>query len=337
MVSTYRRNILVGATVLGSLGILAWLSMEFGAKAITLFTPPEVPVEFSADRADGLYEGTEVFYLGVQVGRVTRVALAPKGGVVIDAMIEQTKPALPANIQGFIRTASLLSSGSAMYLEIPPNPAATPLASNAQLSASYVGTDLIPRSLTDTATEIGRLSETLRKSHVAEDLDTTVRTMNEQLKKAGDVLDSMKTILASEKTQMDLQTSLDNIRETSENAKKLTANLEAFSANQLPKIAEDATQTLDSAKATIGKTDARLDELTRQIDDRMAQASTLMNSFNSIAAKMDQGKGTAGMLVNDPQLYGGLVQTTRQLNATIADLQRLVEQWEQEGVSLQLK
>jgi hypothetical protein len=40
--------------------------------------------------------------------------------------------------------------------------------------------------------------------------------------------------------------------------------------------------------------------------------------------------------VNDPKLYQGLVDVTQQLNLTVTDLRRLVQQWEQEGVSLKL-
>jgi DNA-binding Lrp family transcriptional regulator len=41
--------------------------------------------------------------------------------------------------------------------------------------------------------------------------------------------------------------------------------------------------------------------------------------------------------VNDPRLYESLVETAKELNATVSDLRRLVNQWEQEGVSLKLK
>jgi phospholipid/cholesterol/gamma-HCH transport system substrate-binding protein len=64
--------------------------------------------------------------------------------------------------------------------------------------------------------------------------------------------------------------------------------------------------------------------------------SELLQQFQQIAQKINAGQGTAGQLVNDPQLYQSLVATTQELNATIADLKRLVEQWEQEGVSLKV-
>jgi hypothetical protein len=43
------------------------------------------------------------------------------------------------------------------------------------------------------------------------------------------------------------------------------------------------------------------------------------------------------MLLNDPKLYQSLLDSSKELNATISDLRRLVEQWEQEGVSLKVK
>jgi len=40
--------------------------------------------------------------------------------------------------------------------------------------------------------------------------------------------------------------------------------------------------------------------------------------------------------VNDPKLYEAMVDTIQELNGTVKDLKRLVQQWEQEGVSLKM-
>ena len=42
-------------------------------------------------------------------------------------------------------------------------------------------------------------------------------------------------------------------------------------------------------------------------------------------------------MVNDPKLYQSLVDSARELNLTIVDLRRLIDQWEQEGASIKLK
>ncbi len=71
--------------------------------------------------------------------------------------------------------------------------------------------------------------------------------------------------------------------------------------------------------------------------DRLTQIADLLSSVQSIAQKIDKGQGTAGQLVNDPKLYQALVDSSRELNATVTDLKRLIEQWEEEGVNLHLK
>jgi hypothetical protein len=69
----------------------------------------------------------------------------------------------------------------------------------------------------------------------------------------------------------------------------------------------------------------------------MLQVNKSLDEFQGIVTKVNAGKGTAGLLVNDPKLYQSLLENSHQLNVTIASLSRLVEQWEQEGVTLKLK
>jgi phospholipid/cholesterol/gamma-HCH transport system substrate-binding protein len=105
----------------------------------------------------------------------------------------------------------------------------------------------------------------------------------------------------------------------------------------LDKLSDQATGTLADAQSTVQSAKTEVDHLSRQVDDRMLQVDKSLDSIQSIIAKVDSGKGTAGLLVNDPKLYQGLLENSKELNATILDLKRLVEQWEQEGVSLKLK
>ena len=51
-----------------------------------------------------------------------------------------------------------------------------------------------------------------------------------------------------------------------------------------------------------------------------------------MARKIDEGKGTAGALVNDPKLYESLADTAAELNLMVKDMRRLLAQWEQEGI-----
>src|SRR5438874_1084632 len=107
--SPSRRNILVGVTVLASLAALGWMLLKFGSAPAKLFTKGnQLPVHFISDRADGLTEGSQIFYRGVPVGRVTKMRRDEnQQDVIIDAMIDDTPP-LPSNVVGAIRTRSLI-------------------------------------------------------------------------------------------------------------------------------------------------------------------------------------------------------------------------------------
>jgi phospholipid/cholesterol/gamma-HCH transport system substrate-binding protein len=93
---------------------------------------------------------------------------------------------------------------------------------------------------------------------------------------------------------------------------------------------------MGDVRTTVKTANTNIESVGKQLGDRLEQISRTLDHFQSIAGKIDNGQGTAGQLVNDPKLYQALVDSAMQLNQTIADLSRLVEQWEQEGMSLKL-
>src|SRR5262249_50967508 len=111
--------------------------------------------------------------------------------------------------------------------------------------------------------------------------------------------------------------------------------IEKFSDN-LDKLGTNLNSVSDNANATITKTQGHIDELSKQMSDRLLQVSRLLEQFQSIAAKVDQGKGAAGQLINDPKLYESLVDASRELTLTIKDLKLLVKQWTDEGMYIKL-
>lgn len=327
--SPYRRNIIVGVTVLLALGFLGWMILKFGGSVGSLFTPPSMPITFRATRADGVGDGSPILYQGVTVGRVTLISRDPNmRDVTIDSMVDIAPP-LPANVRGEIRAQSLLGSGSAINLAVTgPQPQGT-LQAGAVIDAEYLGLDLLPPEFAEVADELGKTAQQLRDSNL-------IANLNRQVTKAGELMDSVHSLVADEQMRSDLKDALSNIKSATESATRISANLEKFTGD-LDKLSSEASGTLGDVRATVTKTDQRIQGLSEQVSARLEQTSKLLDSFQSITSKIDSGKGTAGQLVNDPRLYESLVDTSRELNATVADLRRLVEQWEQEGVSLKLK
>jgi len=324
----YRRNILVGITVVGAVLIFGWMILEFSTKTAGLFGPAQIPLHFVASQASGLSAGSEVQYLGVDVGRVTALARnSDNMSVTIDAMVD-VKPPLPANIRAEIVSPSALGGAAIISLNVDGEIAHGEITPNETIKANYIGLNLFPASLSQTADEIGAMSEEiratmkeLRESGSIMDLDKTIKNVNIQVARVGDVFGSLQNVLGNPQTREDLKVAISNIRSATD---KLNA------------LADGIQRTTVAATSAFKDAQLHIDNLSRQVGDRLTEVSNALISINNITRKIVNGQGTAGELVNDPKLYQALVDTSRQLDATVADLKRLVEQWEQEGVSMHL-
>jgi len=319
--TSYRRNIVVGITMLGALVILGWMIMQFGDRPAKLFAPETMPVTIITERADGIAEGSVVGYRGVGVGRVQSVRRSEDNiHVVIECLIDVTPP-LPDNVEGLIRSQFFGGSGILSLVLTGPEPVGV-LKKGKTLHAHFVGLDVVPPEFAQLATDLRLTSQQFRDSNIVAHLD-------EQVQRAGKILDSVDKIVSDPKLRDDIKGAVSNIRSASENASRLTAKLE--------QTTDHVNQAVGDVRGTLAKTNTSIDTLTHQTSDRMEQLANTLANLESITNKIDKGQGTAGALVNDPKLYQSLVDTSRELNTTISDLKRLVEQWEQEGMSFKLK
>jgi phospholipid/cholesterol/gamma-HCH transport system substrate-binding protein len=129
------------------------------------------------------------------------------------------------------------------------------------------------------------------------------------------LLNSAQQVIGSDKTREDIQAAIDNIRTTSAATTRISSKLDSLTDS----LQEDS------------------ESLNKQLGDRLTQINAVLTNLQNITSKVDQGQGTAGMMVNDPRLYEAMVDSLHQLDATVTDLHRLVDQWEQEGLSLKVK
>jgi phospholipid/cholesterol/gamma-HCH transport system substrate-binding protein len=319
--SPYRRNILVGTTVLGALLVLGWMILKFGDRPAALFAPPQMLVHFKADRADGLGEGSAIQFKGVDVGRISTVKRTSDGlGVIIEGKLDRSPP-LPANVVGLIRQISQLGGSSNMQLVLKDAQPSGTLGNGDTVDAHFEGLSLLPPEFADLATDLRLTSKQFRESQVVLHLD-------QQVEKVGKLIESVNQLVSDPKLREDLKTTLAQMRTASESASRI--------GSKLDKLTDDASATMGDVRATVKQTGGNIDTITKQVGDRLQQIATTLDHFTSIAKKLDEGKGTAGQLVNDPKLYQSLVDTAQQLNLTVSDFKRLVEQWEQEGVHFKL-
>jgi phospholipid/cholesterol/gamma-HCH transport system substrate-binding protein len=317
-----RRNFLVGVTVLGGLFVLARMILKFSGQSARLFAEKQFAITFVVPRADGLAEGSPILYRGVDVGQVTGLRRAEnQREVIVEANIDE-KPPLPANLEGTVRLQALLGAGAGINLELTDEDPRGELKPGAQLKAKYVGLDLIPPEFASLARDLEETSRQFRESGLIDNLNKTVTS-------AGKTMDSVDKLVSDPAMRENIEVTLKNLRTASESATRIGADLEKITGN-LDEVSVEATATIKEARENVNK-------LSGQMSDRLEQVAKLLENFQSISAKVNEGQGTAGLLVNDPKLYESLVDTSQELNATITDLKRLVEQWEQEGVALKLR
>jgi phospholipid/cholesterol/gamma-HCH transport system substrate-binding protein len=321
--SINRKNFFVGVTVLVGMIALAWMVIKFGDEPAKLFTKARFPIQFITERADGVSPGSQITFRGVSVGRVTTVQRAPDGLLVeIHAEVD-VEPPLPNNLIGVIRQTSMLGGSAILSLEpIAGQHSTKPLESGDRLDAIWRGSEFIPREFAD-------LARDMREQQLVQHVDEAVITIREQAVKIGDLTDSLNKVVSDEKMLDDLRVALANVRSA-------TAKFDTFGDN-LQKLSDESSATITQARSTITKADEKIETLAKELNGRLIQTAKLLDTFNSIAAKIDKGEGTAGLLVNDPRLYESLVDSAKLLNATMADLQRLAQQWEQEGARIKLR
>jgi phospholipid/cholesterol/gamma-HCH transport system substrate-binding protein len=321
--SPYRRNLLVGVTVLTALVVLGWMMLRFGAWLAWPFAPQYVDVHLRSERADGLFDGSAVYFRGVQVGRVKRIYRPAESPltVMIDAEVDHTPP-IPRNVRGIISTTNLIGGGAGLNLELIGEKPEGEITPGTLLEAEYVGSTILPPEFADLARELRAVAQHFRESNLVAHLD-------EEVRRIGEVVSSIQQIVDDPKMREDLRASLGNIRTMTEKADRIAGRLEG--------LTEEASQTLTQARGTIGKTETEVLSVARNMNDQLTQLGKLIDQFQQISQKVEKGQGTAGALVNDPRLYETMVDTARQMQMTVADLRRLIQQWEEEGVSLKLR
>lgn len=329
------RNLSVGVVVIAAMVILAWMIFRFGAEPAKLFRPPQITVTFVADRADGLGDGSTITYRGIEVGRVLTVRRDPDTDtIVVPAEIDANQK-LPANLTADIVIASPLGGVAGLQLKQVGDKPEGLLAAGATIQARYLGSTFLPPEFSDLARNLNDSVRQFNDAKIIESLRKTIDITAQRIDDTGKIIEGISKLVNDPKVQEDLRASLASIRATSDNAKAITQRLEALST-RFDGITDQAEKTIASAQGTFDTTTRRIDQIGVALGEQLTKVSKVLDNVTEISAKINTGNGTAGQFVNDPRLYQALVDTSRELNGTVADFRRLVNQWEQEGVTLKL-
>jgi phospholipid/cholesterol/gamma-HCH transport system substrate-binding protein len=234
----------------------------------------------------GLKRADRVQYQGVEVGSVKGIELNPKGGVIVKLRLNKGLP---------------LSSDSKVTVSGDVFGAHTVAIMNGkalmQLQSGDTIRGMTTPLLTDLATNLSARAETLLSN--ADSLLSPAMVHD---------LRATAAILPSSAAEM--HAALAQVNAASASLRRSMAELD--NAHVGPGLGRTVNSLDESAKAI------------KQASDNIATASTALNKsvtrLDNIMQKIDSGRGTLGLLVNDSSLYVETNETMRQIRALAQDI-----------------
>jgi ABC-type transporter Mla subunit MlaD len=242
--------------VCGSLGLIAiiWLG------ASHYFEDKKVYVTYFAESIKGLQKDAVVNYLGVPVGRVASVGVAPDGRLI--EVVLHLKPEFMVDQSLAIR---LLEQGltGLRYLEIVAAPKDTPeLTPQVGFPPAYSLIPSYPSEITHLKANLENLYEKV--------IELDLQGLVESWKKTGQ---SAGSILADEK----LAATLQNLKTGSEDLRILLGRLNvATSGGELEKAIQDLNKTLAASRRSLETLAKQLDRLP---PDALANLNTQLDQI----------------------------------------------------------
>jgi phospholipid/cholesterol/gamma-HCH transport system substrate-binding protein len=305
-----------------------------------------------------LREGNPVKYRGVQVGRIQRISLSTRGEGVLVQMSVSSDITLPADPAVLLAPASLFGDWQASIvsqsaypeLEFITTRAPDVLPGSALPDITQL-TAVGARIAGDIETLAGRVElafteETALK--IRETIDN-VQTMSEQL--TGFVDQQTRTyaavgdnmLAATENVQQtaqrvdrvvgevegafqdggEIRLILANARQASENLQQLSTQLQGATEG-IPALVARVDTTLTTINTVAGGIGGMVTSLEPQIEEigpTIAEARAALATLRAAAARIEEGEGTLGRLLEDPALYEETQAAIATLRRVLADLQ----------------
>ncbi|MBL8634413.1 MAG: MCE family protein [Myxococcales bacterium] len=318
----------VATLVVVSLGLLAMFIAILGGFSFGPVSRLYVDYDFSGN----IHEGAPVKISGIKVGKVEQIAF--HGGEVdpdvkrriqvrLTVQIEErARKAIHEDAEFFVNTQGVLGE---QYLEIAPGSPDKPLLppGSKVLGINPPRSDLIIARLyefLDAVTKLLRedkesLRDLLRSSaKVARSLDKLLGDNEAEVKKLIVNLDRL-----TEETAV-LVGKIDQGIGSGEELHKTLVNIAAISTElktELSPLVQKTKRALDGVSdlaSAVGPEEKK--KLVRSLDELLAlsnKVSAVASDAQSLLSDVKRGKGTAGALLTDPQIYDDLKELTRDL------------------------
>jgi phospholipid/cholesterol/gamma-HCH transport system substrate-binding protein len=299
----FKKEIKVGILVVCSLAFCYW-GFSF-LKGNNYLTSSRI---FYAkyNQVNGLVDANFVMVNGVKVGEVRDISFMDiKGRVLVEFAINNN-------------------------LKIPRNSIAR------IYNSDVLGSKAIELVLGD-STVMAESGDTLKSSIQASITEEVSYQMLPLKKKAESLMSSMDSVLAviqyifNEKTRENLQRSFESIKNAIKSIENTTYNLDTLVSTQRNRLTQ-IFSNIESITSNFKNNNSKLtnvinnfstlsDSLSKaKIVNTISKANIALENFSEITNKINSGKGSLGLLINNDSLYVELKNSSKDLDLLIEDL-----------------
>lgn len=259
------------------------------------------------DHIEGLLIANPVTVNGFEIGQVTSIDFASKekGSVLVEFEVDEDIK-IPRDSEARIYSSDIMGSKA--------------LAINLGEASQYVQ----PGDTLGSSVESG----------IKEAVNKQVQPIKQ---KAEDLILSVDTVIAAiqtvfnENSRKKISRSLSSIENTVNHLENTTYNMDTLMKSERTRLAmiianiESITRNLDANEdkinTTIHNLSAVSDTLSQaNISKTLNKTNKTLEELTSIMAKLNEGQGSAGMLINNDTLYRNLQSSTHELHMLLKDM-----------------
>ncbi|MEK6539431.1 MAG: MlaD family protein [Deltaproteobacteria bacterium] len=303
----------VGIFVLIGIILLVYMSLRVGGIQFGMAEGYEVYIRF--DSAAGLDNDAPVRVAGVEIGRVKGIVLQNNKAKVVLRINPDVK--IGKDFTAVLKTKGLLGE---RYVElIPGSPNAPSLEAGGEITrvTTYTDLDKLISILSDAATDIKKVSESLSNALGGREgqatLKNIVTNIDEITERLNNVVKRNDEKFARIVNNFELFSKI-----LKEQGPEITGGLKAVADNLNQLIAEnkeplrDGIDNLRTATAKLGETMETINRLAKNVEPKIDDS---VETIKSIVNKVDRGEGTLGKLVNDTTIHDSFNKTLTGINS----------------------
>lgn len=295
----------LGILIVVSIGVLIW-GLSY-LKGNDIFTQKNL-YHVIYERIDGLSESNKVVLNGYQVGQVNEIRFASNQTErLLVTFSVDSKVQIPINSVAKIVTSDFMGTRS-IEIIVSPN------------QEVYQPNDTIP----------GALEQDLKEQVSMQVLP--IKNKAEQLLGTIDSAITVLTIIFNKDAQENLSESFKNINQTIDNIQRATADMQMVVSTEKENVSQiisdfgEITRTFSTNTAELENTIQNLSGFS----DTLSQISVTpvlnnllaaSNEIKDIMDKLNSEESTAGLLLNDDQLYNSVNMLSSDLGSLIRDIQ----------------